>query len=387
MDGDVLKRGERRVAKRIAAIHILTPLTIIVPTYKERDNLPVLVGRISALKDEFDLDLELLIMDDDSRDGSDEWVRDEGPDWARIIVRRSNRGLSPAVLDGLRAARHPVAIVMDADLSHPPEAIPSMLLGLESGQQFVIGSRYVPGGTTDDDWGILRWLNSRVATFLARPLTSAKDPMAGFFAVRTAELEKARELNPIGYKIALELIVKCELDNVGEVPIHFSDRHLGESKLTLSEQLKYLVHLQRLYAFKYAHSTSFVQFGLIGVSGIFVNLGVLTLLLWAGVSEYLALAGGIAVSVVTNFLLNRRYTFSYARDGDILKQFLGFVAASGLGGAIQFGVASAVLAAIQGFIPQLAALIGIGAGFIFNFTASRFFVFKKRQSAHAEPDG
>jgi dolichol-phosphate mannosyltransferase len=103
----------------------------------------------------------------------------------------------------------------------------------------VIGSRYVPGGSTSDDWGIFRWLNSRVATLLARPLTNVKDPMSGFFALRKSDFEQARDLNPVGYKykIALVLIVKCGFENVGEIPIGFIDRVYGESKLTLKEQL------------------------------------------------------------------------------------------------------------------------------------------------------
>ena len=227
-------------------------LSIVVPTYQERDNLPALIARLDELRRRLDLDLEVLIMDDDSADGSVEWIRERAPRWVRIVVRRSNRGLSAAVLDGLRLARHPIAVVMDADLSHPPEAIPEMMRALQHGQQLVVGSRYAPGGSTDDDWGAFRWLNSRAATLLARPLTSVRDPMAGFFALRTAELSRATDLNPIGYKIALELIVKCRLDRVGEVPIHFSERTRGQSKLTLSEQLKYLIHLRRLYFAKYA---------------------------------------------------------------------------------------------------------------------------------------
>ena len=123
-------------------------------------------------------------MDDDSRDGSAELVAARPEKWVQIVVRTSERGLSPSVLDGMKRAQGDVLVCMDADLSHPPEAIPHMLRKLEEGADFVIGSRYVEGGSTSDDWGFLRWLNSRVATLLARPLTNARDPMAGFFAFR-----------------------------------------------------------------------------------------------------------------------------------------------------------------------------------------------------------
>jgi dolichol-phosphate mannosyltransferase len=228
----------------------LPSVSIITPTYREVLNIPGLLARVAALRESSGLDIELLFMDDSSNDGSVEAVAAAGLPWATIVVRTQDRGLSPAVVDGLRRARNDVVVVMDADLSHPPEKIPEMVRALLDGQQFVIGSRYVRGGSTDDDWGLVRWLNSRVATLLARPLTSAQDPMAGFFAFRRDDLARAEELSPIGYKIGLELIVKCGFDKVGEVPIHFTDRELGESKLTLKEQLLYLKHLRRLYAFK-----------------------------------------------------------------------------------------------------------------------------------------
>jgi dolichol-phosphate mannosyltransferase len=222
-----------------------------VPTYKEVLNIPLMVERIEQVRQKHDLTAELLFMDDNSQDGSEEAVSKLNKDWARIIVRTHDRGLSPAVIDGLKAAKYDVLLVMDADLSHPPEKIPEMVQALD-GADFVIGSRYVPGGSTDAEWGVFRWLNSKVATLLAWPLTSAKDPMAGFFALRRETFERGRaSLNPIGYKIGLELLVKCGCRTVREVPIHFADRKLGSSKLSFKEQIRYLQHLRRLYVHRY----------------------------------------------------------------------------------------------------------------------------------------
>ena len=108
-----------------------------------------------------------------------------------------------------------------------------MVMGFASGQQLVIGSRYVPGASTDDDWSLLRWLNSIIATLLARPLPSVKDPMSGFFLMLKSDFDQAENLSPVGYKVALELIAKCGFENVGEVLIHFSGRVHGDSKLTI----------------------------------------------------------------------------------------------------------------------------------------------------------
>lgn len=360
----------------LARIDVLAPVSVVVPVFREAENVPELVARLGRLRREHGLTLELLLVDDDSRDGTVEAVQACGQDWVRLLVRTGERGLSQAVVAGVREARHPVVVVMDGDLSHPPEKIPAMVLALESGQQFVIGSRYVPGGSTDDDWGFLRWLNSRVATLLAWPLTRAKDPMAGFFAFRRADLARAAALNPVGYKIGLELIVKCGFDNVGEVPIAFRDRVRGESKLTLKQQLLYLQHLRRLYMHRFGTATAALQFAAVGASGAVVNLAVLTLLVRLGRSEALGVAGGIATSVVTNFLLNRRFTFSDARSGSAWRQFAGFLGACAFGAAVNFAVTLGLQERWPTLPIQAAALGGIGAGMVFNFLANRFIVFK-----------
>lgn len=372
--GIVLARQE------LARIEITTPVSIIVPTYREVENIPHLIERIRVLRETQDVEIELLFMDDNSKDGSLEAVAAANAPWARLIERDGERGLSPAVIDGFRMAQHPVLVCMDCDLSHPPEALPQMVLALASGQEFVIGSRYVKGGSTDDDWGFFRWLNSRIATLLARPLTVARDPMSGFFALRKEDFDRVEELNPVGYKIGLELIVKCGFTNVGEVPIHFSDRVHGESKLTLKEQLNYLKHVRRLYIHRFGNAMYFLQFLVVGASGTVVNLIALTLLLWLGTSNQIALAGGIGVSVISNFLLNRRFTFSYARDRNPWKQFMGFVAASAIGIVVNYAVALYLTLAVLADTPSaiyLAALSGIACGMIFNFLANRFVVFRK----------
>ncbi len=226
-------------------------VSVIVPTYKEVENLPLLTERLNEVRRKHHLSLELLIMDDDSQDGTEELVSSINKDWITLVVRKNERGLSKAVVEGLKLARGDVLVVMDADLSHSPEQIPEMLVALEKGTDFVMGSRYTTGGLTEASWGLFRWLNSRVATLCARPLTSVKDPMSGFFALPRKIFESACDLNPIGYKIGLELMVKCNLHRIEEIPIHFKDRQFGKSKLTLTEQKKYLRHLCRLFLYKY----------------------------------------------------------------------------------------------------------------------------------------
>jgi dolichol-phosphate mannosyltransferase len=223
-------------------------VSVIVPTYREVESLPHLIDRLSPLRAHF-RSFELLVMDDDSKDGTDALLEKLALPWVRLIVRTKNRGLSQAVVDGLALARYDTIVVMDADLSHPPEMLPRMVAETRA-HDFVVGSRYVGGGKVDQGWSLLRWINSMVATFTARPFTRVKDPMSGFFAFRRTLLDRTAKLDPVGYKIGLELIVKSGVRDIVELPIHFSDRQYGESKLSLREHLAYLRHIGRLTAFK-----------------------------------------------------------------------------------------------------------------------------------------
>jgi dolichol-phosphate mannosyltransferase len=351
-------------------------LTIVVPTFKEVESLPHLIDRVATLRAGRGIDIEMLIMDDDSNDGSLELVEARPEKWVQIIVRKSARGLSPSVLDGLERGTGDFLVCMDADLSHPPEAVPGMLQKLEEGADFVVGSRYVKGGTTSDDWGFLRWLNSRVATLLARPLTNVRDPMSGFFALRRSKFREGRDFNPVGYKIGLELIVKCGCERVVEVPIHFEDRRFGKSKLTFKQQLLYLQHLRRLYTFKYGIWTQFIQFLVVGALGTVVNLVTLTILLGLALPTKPAMGIAIFASMCFNFVLNRRFSFSGSRGTSWRRQFVSFVAASSLGAIINYVSALFALAHVRTLPPQGGALIGIAVGTAFNFVASRYLVFR-----------
>ena len=358
-----------------------TRITVVVPTYCEAENLPHLIDRLGKVREQSGLDLDVLIMDDNSQDGSAELIAARPEKWVQIVVRTQDRGLSPSVLDGMKRATGDVLVCMDADLSHPPEAIPQMLHKLEEGADFVIGSRYVQGGSTSDDWGFLRWLNSRVATLLARPLTSARDPMAGFFALRRSSFEAGHDFNPVGYKIGLEFIVKCGCERVVEVPIHFEDRLLGKSKLTMRQQLLYIKHLRRLYTFKFGAWSQLVQFLTVGGLGTLVNLVLLTFLLRLGLELKPAVALAILLSMVFNFVLNRRFSFGEAREPRWLKQFVGFMAACSVGAVINY-VVTLLFVGMFGLRAQLAALVGIAAATAFNFVASRYLVFR---SSHFRP--
>jgi dolichol-phosphate mannosyltransferase len=351
------------------------PTTIIVPTYKEAENIPHLIDRIAAVRQSAQLDLDLLLMDDHSQDGSAELVAARSESWVHFVDRTDRFGLSAAVLDGFRRSHADVLVCMDADLSHPPEAIPQLIAKLDEGADFVFGSRYVAGGTTSDDWGVLRWLNSRAAILLARPLTSVRDPMAGFFALRRSTFERATDLDPIGYKIGLELIVRCRCERVVEVPIHFEDRRYGQSKLGIRQQLLYLEHLRRLYLFKNGAGSPTIQFLIVGGLGTIVNLSVLTALLARRVTPPVAVALAIISAMGFNFVLNRSLTIAGSPPA-WPRRLSSFVVATSIGGLINYGVTLLVMSIAPRRLPQLAALAGIAVGTAFNFIAAQYLAFR-----------
>jgi dolichol-phosphate mannosyltransferase len=228
-------------------------VSVIVPTLNEAENLPRLVQLVAdALADR---SFEIILVDDNSRDDTLAVCIDLAERYPLRLIERPHprHGLSGAVIRGMEAAGGEYLVVMDADLQHPPKQIPQLLDELQNAwADMAIGSRYIDGGGTESDWGIWRRINSRVATLLAKPVACGiRDPMSGFFALRNNTFQSARRLNPTGYKIGLELLCKCGVKHVAEVPIHFGRREQGQSKLSARQQWRFMVHLSRLYQFKY----------------------------------------------------------------------------------------------------------------------------------------
>jgi dolichol-phosphate mannosyltransferase len=224
-------------------------VSVVIPTLRERANLEQLLPQLFDSLRRANIVAEVIVVDDDSQDGTEDFCRRMSAHHSlRLVTRRDARGLASAVLRGLQESTGEICVVMDADLSHPPEAVPDLVESIRSPFcDVAIGSRYVKGGSVDPNWSWFRRLNSKVATLLAKGLTNAADPLAGFFAIRREILSRATELKPLGYKVLLELIVRCECRQIFEVPIAFRDRELGTSKLSAGQIWLYLRHLARLY--------------------------------------------------------------------------------------------------------------------------------------------
>eukprot|EP00796_Vickermania_ingenoplastis_P005009 gene5009-3604_t len=233
--------------------------SVVVPAFKECGNIEALSKRVFAALDTHgfsEKEVEILIVDDNSRDGSVEVVERLARSGhnIRIIVRATERGLSSAVIHGIQHSTGEFVIVMDADLQHPPESVWELFRALEApGVEFVCGTRYGKSSRVDKGWPAYRRLISWGARLLARPLTPLSDPMSGFFGLRRAVFNRGmRTVSPIGYKIALELFVKCRVRKFTEVPFSFGTRLVGESKLTGKVIVSYLLHLRALYWFEYS---------------------------------------------------------------------------------------------------------------------------------------
>jgi dolichol-phosphate mannosyltransferase len=225
--------------------------SIVVPTYNEADGIEKLITTLSEVFKRNGLDGEIIVVDDNSPDGTgaivDRLEREGYP--VRCLHRPGKMGLSSGVIDGWKFARpDSVALgAIDADFSHDPTVLPRMVNALANdGYGLAIGSRYVPGGGIEN-WPKRRIITSRVAIALAQPLTPIRDITSGYFLVKREALEGV-ELDPIGFKIGLEVIAKARYGRALEVPYVFVDRVAGTSKLNQNEILNYLKQLGRIYA-------------------------------------------------------------------------------------------------------------------------------------------
>ena len=233
-----------------ARIATAATLSLVVPTYNERDRLPELVRAIFDAYQAGGVDGQLVIVDDNSPDGTGQVADELAARYPITVVHRSGKlGLGTAVIDGFKASASRYVGVIDADLSHPPELVPRMLAVMErDGADVVIGSRYIRGGGTRN-WELSRVMMSRFACLLARGLTPVRDATSGFFLMKR-ELAEGVRISAGGFKICLELLIRSEPRLVVEVPYVFTGRTAGESKMNTKEALGYLTQLRALRAYR-----------------------------------------------------------------------------------------------------------------------------------------
>ena len=229
-------------------------LTMVVPTYNERERIEELVRAVFAACDQHDVALEMIVVDDNSPDGTGAVADGLAKSFrVRVIHRTGKLGLGTAVVAGFEAASARIVGVMDADFSHPPALVPRLLAALHATQaDVVIASRYVAGGSTPN-WPVWRRLLSRTACLAARPLSPVRDAASGFFLIRQSVASRVA-IRAGGFKICLELLMRGWPERLVEVPYRFDDREQGESKMSLREAAGYLTQLRALYALRLGHA-------------------------------------------------------------------------------------------------------------------------------------
>lgn len=248
------KMSKGKVPAPASGAHSVLKLALVVPTLNEQGNIGRLIDRARAALDAETIPFEIIVVDDDSRDGTAAVVSAMAVKDPRLhlIVRKGERGLSGAVLDGWRQSDADVLGVIDADLQHPPELLPRLYEAVAAGRDLAIGSRYTAGGGIGD-WNAIRKLLSSAAVWATWPLQKrgarAHDPMSGFFMVRRDCVEKI-PFQRSGFKLLLDVLISSRIRSVQEIPFDFGLRTSGESKANLKVGWDYAKLLVRLYARK-----------------------------------------------------------------------------------------------------------------------------------------
>lgn len=363
-------------------------VSVVLPTYNESASLPVLVPRIAKALEAAGVSGEIIVVDDNSPDGTAEVATKLSATYPMQVKKRTDeRGLATAVLCGFGMSEAEVVVVMDADGSHPVEALGDMVkLILSDKAQVVVGSRHVPGGGSKD-WPLFSRFKSRFAASLSLGLTSMTDPTTGFMAIRRSLLPGLK-LDPIGWKIVLEIVVKAYPVRLAEVPIVFQDREHGESKQSLGVLMEYFAHLYRLYKFRFPGLVEFLKFCLVGLLGLFVDLSIVSLLKeLGGVDTRLCQVFGFLGAVTFNYAINRRYSFEGARDTPLVSSYFAYIGANLVGLTLRMLVIHLLMGATaldQGRGYLLLSVIGIVLATLVNFFGVKYFAFAKPRSAELE---
>jgi len=353
-------------------------LSLVIPTYNEKENIQKLIKKIQKEFKENNINGEIIIVDDNSPDGTGNILEElkKKQKNLKVIHRSGKFGLSSAVLEGWKTADGEVLGVMDADLSHPPEKIKELFETIRKGKaDFTIGSRYIKGGKIEG-WNLKRKLMSKTATLLSRVYTKVKDPMTGFFMIKK-EVIKNVDLNPKGFKILLEIIIKGKYKNIKEIPITFINRMEGKSKAGTKEIFCYLQNLKGYLPYKKNVIKEFVKFGVVGGIGTLVNLAILYLLTEkAGVYYMISAILSFIVAMSSNFILNKLWTFKENIKLEIGKKYLQF-------GLVSFSALLVnlfflyIFTEVLGIYYIISQVLAIGIALIINFLGNKIWTFSK----------
>jgi len=354
-------------------------LSIVIPTFKERDNVAELIRRLDiALAG---IHWEAIFVDDNSPDGTSERAKELALDDARVrcLRRVGRRGLAGACIEGMLSSSAPVVAVMDADLQHDERVLPQMLRTLTGERvDLVAATRYVEGGSAEA-FGEGRGFISRFATRLSRRVlgTSLSDPMSGFFMMRRDRFDEvAGRLSPAGFKILLDIVTAADKLKISEQPYVFGERHAGESKFNVQVGLEFVGLLLAKLSGGLL-DPRFIFFAIVGAIGLAVHLFVLKIML-LNFSFPQAQTVATFIAMTSNFLLNNELTYRDRRlkGWSMLWGFLGFCAIGAIGALTNIGLADWLYNERE--VWWLAGASGALMGAFWNYAMSSLFVWRTR---------
>jgi dolichol-phosphate mannosyltransferase len=370
-------------------------IVLIVPTFNERENIGRLIDELQGIFPSLPHEMHILVVDDNSPDATADVVREHRSrsDNVHLLAGR-RQGLGAAYIRGMRYALDPLhadaVFEMDADFSHKPSDVPRLIAALEKGADFVIGSRYVRGGSIPKEWAFYRRLNSRFGNLVARHVAGIyriHDCTAGFRAIRSAVIHgidmDGFRVQGYAFQIALLHAAVARGAQVVELPVDFVDRIAGESKLGLKDIVEFL---RSAVWIRFQSSKVFIKFCLIGASGVVVNLGIFTALLSLGVNKFVASPIAIQCSIITNFLGNNYWTFRRRNlVGALHARGLRFNVVSIFSLAISYLTFIILSHAFPRVAPQVHQLVGIIPATLVNYFLNSYWTFRDGGRAEAVP--
>jgi dolichol-phosphate mannosyltransferase len=360
-------------------------IVVIVPTYNERENVGMLIEELEVRFREIGHDMAILVVDDNSPDGTAEVVGEKMRLYDNVrMISGKKEGLGSAYIRGMKYAIENMdadaVMEMDADFSHKPEDVPRLVSALDEGADFIIGSRYVRGGKIPENWPFLRKMNSKAGNIVARHVAGLRniaDCTAGFRCIRTSVLKRIclEDLNVQGYAFQLALLSEGRFHGatVREVPVEFVDRTRGETKLGISDIVEFVLNACWI---RLHNSRTFLKFALVGGTGVFVNLGIFTVLLRLGMNKFLASPIAIEISILSNFLLNNLWTFSGKnRKERVYLKGLKFNVVSLLSLFVSYSLFVVLTLLFPAVPPQVHQAIGIVPGTFVNYFLNVYWTF------------
>ncbi|WP_324962424.1 glycosyltransferase family 2 protein [Oligoflexus sp.] len=360
---------------------------IILPTYNERANIGRMIGSLDRVFETLHHDMNILVVDDNSPDGTQDVVRECQSTRPHLhLITGQKQGLGKAYIRGMDEALRlgaDAVFEMDSDFSHDPWDVPRLLSALEEGADFVIGSRYVPGGTIPEEWSLYRKLNSKFGNIVARYVAGiypVRDCTAGFRCIRAKVLQDV-DLSTIrtqGYGFQVSLLHAAYISGarIREIPVKFTDRVEGESKLGFKDIVEFIVNAG---AIRVRGMETFAKFCVVGLSGVGVNLGIFSVLHATDISKYVASPVAIEASILWNFAWNHKWTFAQRQNQRRTTiKGLQFNLVSIVALAISFGTFVLLSTLFPDGSPHLFQVLGIIPATGINYFLNSYWTFVER---------